>query len=191
MERQGEVVSLQFHGVGVVLRFQLGPDKKGNQGCGVSFTSGEPVIQDRGGKAISLARRAMTFAGMNTARLGWAGIMSVRGRGTSLGLKNLLLLQVDFLWSYHTSPALTTAPSLPVPVRTRSATDFEIPDSKLDSPQLLHKRRFLVIIVPVVLPKLSSHYSCSSIRTRSSGLVRLLLSLFGQDGESRLRFVPV
>lgn len=31
MERQGEVVSLEFHGVGVVLRFQLGPDNKGNQ----------------------------------------------------------------------------------------------------------------------------------------------------------------
>lgn len=87
VERQGEVVSLQFHGVGVVLRFQLGPSNKGNQGSGVSFTSGEPVIQDRGGKAISLARRAMMFAGMNMARLGWAGIVSVRGRGTSLDLE--------------------------------------------------------------------------------------------------------
>jgi predicted lipoprotein len=31
VERQGEVVSLEFHGVGVVLRFQLGPSNKGNQ----------------------------------------------------------------------------------------------------------------------------------------------------------------
>lgn len=32
----------------------------------------------------------MTFAGMNTARLGWAGIISVRGRGTSLDVGKAL-----------------------------------------------------------------------------------------------------
>jgi hypothetical protein len=32
----------------------------------------------------------MTFAGMNTARLGWAGIISVRGRGTSLDSEEAL-----------------------------------------------------------------------------------------------------
>lgn len=113
---------LEFHGVGVVLGFQLGPDKKGNQGCGVSFTSGEPVIQDRGGRAISLARRAMTFAGMNTARLGWAGNMSVRGRGTSLGLGEALaasrLSMVVPHFSCVDDSPVATCPS-PKPIRHR------------------------------------------------------------------------